>query len=52
MSHYQKNYNQITFMKKILSVAFLALFCASGIQAQEEQSNKKPVFTIVKELLH
>ena len=37
-------------MKKILSVAFLALFCASGIQAQEEQSNKKPVFTIVKEL--
>ena len=37
-------------MKKILSLALLAVLCASGIRAQEEQSNKKPVFTIVKEL--
>ena len=37
-------------MKKILSLALLAVLCASGVQAQEEQSNKKPVFTIVKEL--
>ena len=35
-------------MKKILSIALLALL-ASGMQAQEEQSNKKPVFTTVKE---
>ena len=37
-------------MKKILSLALLAVLCASGAQAQEEQFNKKPVFTIVKEL--
>ncbi|MBR1790315.1 MAG: aminopeptidase [Bacteroidaceae bacterium] len=37
-------------MKKILSLALLAVLCASGVQAQEEQSNKKPVFTVVKEL--
>ena len=37
-------------MKKFLSLALLTLFCASGLQAQEETSNKKPVFTTIKEL--
>ena len=37
-------------MKKILSIALLALFCANGAQAQEEKPSNKPVFTIVKEL--
>ena len=38
-------------MKKILSIALLALFCANGAQAQEEEKpSNKPVFTIVKEL--
>ncbi|MCR5180601.1 MAG: C1 family peptidase [Bacteroidaceae bacterium] len=37
-------------MKKILSLALLALLFASGTQAQEQNSNKKPVFTTVKEL--
>lgn len=37
-------------MKKFLSFALLALLFASGIQAQEESSNKKPVFTTIKEM--
>ncbi len=37
-------------MKKILSIALLALFCANGAQAQEEKPSNKPVFTIVKKL--
>ena len=37
-------------MKKILTIALLALFCANGAQAQEEKPSNKPVFTIVKEL--
>ena len=38
-------------MKKILTIALLALFCANGAQAQEEEKpSNKPVFTIVKEL--
>ena len=37
-------------MKKFLSFALLAILFASGIQAQEESSNKKPVFTTIKEM--
>ena len=36
-------------MKKNLIIALLAVLFASGIQAQEENSNKKPVFTTIKE---
>ncbi|MBP5772407.1 MAG: aminopeptidase [Bacteroidaceae bacterium] len=41
-------------MKKILSIALLAVFCASGIQAKpakkKEAPSNKPQFTIVKQL--
>ncbi len=37
-------------MKKMLSLALLALLCANGLQAQEEKPSNKPVFTTVKEL--
>jgi len=37
-------------MKRILSLALLAILIASGIQAQEEKNNKKPIFTTVKEM--
>ena len=37
-------------MKKNLFIALLAVLFASGLQAQEENPNKKPVFTTIKEL--
>ena len=37
-------------MKKFLSLALLTVLFASGLQAQEENPNKKPVFTTIKEL--
>ena len=37
-------------MKKFFTIALLALFCANGLQAQEEKPSNKPVFTTVKEL--
>ena len=37
-------------MKKNLFIALLTVLFASGLQAQEENPNKKPVFTTIKEL--
>ena len=37
-------------MKKNLIIALLAVLFTSGLQAQEENPNKKPVFTTIKEL--
>ena len=37
-------------MKKNLFIALLAVLFASGLQAQEENPNKKPIFTTIKEL--